>query len=451
MKTENPELARPEQAQPVSILFQVGNTVRTIPIAAVCSIAPIKSAAYIPFGNEAFEGLVFNDEGICPQFDYSSSHSGIARSGTYSICLRTSKGIVSLRIDSVLSLHAQNHPAYTNSLDAIAEVEDLISEFTALDKAITHKKSEVTSKESVIPLLLIQLQSQTFAIEARDVNLVERHIKSTPISNEDCTYRVIELETGKLENGISLSSWMNLSNASPESEKWSIGINYNNANLLVTTDHVLGIEQFMELDVHCLSHDDKSTFWLKHPMHGSIRVLKTGEFNKEEKFSWAKELSTPPTPSSQTLRNNGIAGVGLTFEKFDAVVPTAALINVREQLTTSNLSNKAYKGALPVFDMTKAGFSPLTCPEKPQRLIILNSIKNRAIAALVPHVYQPNAINPWVAPEMLPHKLFNIVKEARISNHRCELLLKETFVSELSKPSLNSLTKNSFCGWASRI
>ena len=112
-----------ENSEEPALVCSFGKLLRKLPISAVVSVEPTGAIAPIPFGKMPFEGLISGAYGTTPVFNLSAHLGETASSGKYCLILRTPKGLIRVKTDSVVALNANENPNHENVLSATEDIE----------------------------------------------------------------------------------------------------------------------------------------------------------------------------------------------------------------------------------------------------------------------------------------------------------------------------------------
>lgn len=431
------------------IMCVIGNSFTRLPSQLVSSVDFATSAAPIPFGIAPIEGLVINQEGACLQFDTGALCGTKTESPKYSVNIQTSKGIVNLLVDSVSKGSSDSVHDYKTEIFCLSAIEDFIKNCDSPIEKNTPKDLQATSKKASKSVVLCRINHRVIGLYSDHISFFEHPVKLHPLRTTREFSYLVELENGELLNGIDLSSMLDLAPPpSSNTKKWAIGIQTERNRFALVTEQLIGLE---EHEIDCfqrLNDSANESCWLKHEQHGPIEILTPKALAKENstsiehdnfpKVASKKQSSTPA---------NATQGIGIKCNAFDLLLPSAAVENVGGVIEVSSLKNKPSKNAIPAYDISKLFSDQTDIQKNNKRLITIQSQSKKNFVLLVPDVYKPKTDNTWSIPSILPKPLGKLIKATQIANGRCELLIRDEFISELNAPEFDKFKKECFCGW----
>ena len=438
-----------------SMVCSFGNLLRKLPISAVISIEPIGKIAPIPFGAPPFEGLMSSVHGTAPVFNYGSHLGEKNCAGKYCLVVQTPKGIIRLRVDSVVSLNADTRSEYEKVLCAQEEIEAMLSNYDVaanIEPVIQEKTAFVETRS----ILVLQTNADLVAFDIEGITFIERHKEAKAIDAANRVQRIVTLQNEQLVCGKALNNWLNEKDSNPRKEAWSIGYLDSGDTCVVTTQNILGIEQVNIQQFNSVKHNGKSEIWINHPKHGALRVLNVECFKSESSDSITNGLidqtknreykAHQEKTTSHSINN---AGVGISFEQFKLVLPTNIISHINSRKPGSKPQKKPYKHSLPAFDLSAiAEFEDKKTQVKSvKRAITIKSSAKEEIVFLTSNIYEPNKEASWEPLPLLPQSLGKLVNAIRIADGQCELLLKPSALSNPPPEPLQKIAKTAFCGW----
>jgi hypothetical protein len=444
-----PEINEMNRTERKFLLCAIGDSVTRFPSDLVSSVGFATEAALIPFGTLPIEGLVINEEGACLQLDVGSLWGTKNKSGKYSVNIQTSKGVVSLRVDSVHTNSALNDQDDLAELLCLNAIEELVTHCdTPVEKSEIKLKQAATTHNSR-SIALCQIANRVVGLYSDDISFIEHPVKFHPIRTPHQFECLVELEDGELMNGIDLYALLGIENSPVEgAKKWAIGIQSHDERFALVTEQLLGLEQHDISHFQRLHHSVTESCWLKHGQHGLVEVFDPRTFGRNQttavEQNEVRVTATNHPPSAQAMDTRG---VGINCNQFDLVLPSVAVKSVGKVVELSDLKNKPTKNSIPAYDITKLFADETVVNGNKKRLITFKYSPKRNFALLVTDVYKPKSGSMWTVPHILPKPLGKLIKATQISDGRCELLLRDEFISELSAPEFDKFKKESFCGW----
>ena len=440
------------------ILCSFGGVVRKLPHASLVAIEPFHKAAAIPFATEHLEGLVFNIDGLSPQFNLARFLGAKTDNPKYAVIVKTAKGLVRVSADAVLTLNADELPEHEKTISAMNDIEKLITSFdaeTGLNKKVQHTSALKKPTHSV---LIVKVGDQTFGMHANTIHQIERHQKTKPGSLKNPTYRVITMQDGSLVSGISVGSWLQLKNTSPETEVWSIAYALNKKILALTVNEVIALDPIELTKFFMLEQEGEMHQWVNHPTLGAIEILNPEKMIHPDEYKAIKNialeeevhiLTEKETMHELATKDLKHQGVGLKFDRFNVVLPQEMISSVSEKMMLSSLHKKSSKDAIPAFDLLQV-LEDKKEPSKRNATRRVATVKfdngNKAVF-MAEEVYEPHSDQPWLPAPALPKPLSKIIQAVRVQDDRCELLLDPAFIHHLAEKDLKDLRKKTFSGW----
>ena len=436
------------------MLCSFGGMIRTVPHAMVKAIEPIQQAAPIPYSTECLEGLVSTIDGLSPQFNLAKFLGANPNTAKYSLIISTPKGLVRVTADAVLSLNTEAPTEPQSPPSIVEDIEALLTTFKAAPVQVNHfAVSKSIESETHQSILLIKVGNQTFGINGQDIELIERHATSIPLSSSNDVHRVISLHDGRLIGGVSSSLWLNIKDVQAEDEGWSIGYANNGHTIALTVSDVIGLEPIENSKFYKLLHGDKVTEWVNHPSIGAIEVLNIKAILLPKLHAASKDIeSNQPNQDAPSIKNTPTAqqksGLGLELNGFRMVIPQELVKSVNTRLSLASLKRKPWKKTLPVFDLLKISNDKNMAQDAMVcRSATIQADQQTAVILTAHEVYEPDDLESWLPTPLLPSPLSEIVQGIRIKNHQCELLLEPQFMSKMSAEEIHSISEQTFAGW----
>jgi len=447
MKTTQPEETIKKEHD--TLLCEFGNSFTLLPRELVSSIDFATNAAIIPFGIAPIEGLVITQEGACLQLDAATLCNTNVRSGKYSVNIRTSKGIVRLRVDSVNQNFSGNSHNHKTEFQCLKAIEDFLEDCEKPIEKSVEKDRQSNQEKLKKSIVLCRIGNQVIGLDSDGISFFERPVKLHQLRATPNFSYLVELENGKLLNGIDLSAALNLDIAtSAPPMKWAIGIKNKDERFALVAEDLIGLEQHEIDHFQYLNHSMNKSCWLKHPKFGPIEVLAPCSFvNNESAMAEPNELHDTALVQTHASPSIPAHGIGIKCNKFDLVLPSSAVESVGEVIELSDLKHKPSKNTIATYDISKLFSDEIDIKKNKKRLITVKDLSEKLFALLVPDVYNPKNENTWTTPHILPKPLGKLIKATQVSNGRCEILVRDEFISELSAPEFDKFKKESFCGW----
>lgn len=427
----------------------IGDSFTRFPSQLVSSVDFATSAAPIPFGIAPIEGLVINQEGACLQFDAGALCGTKAESPKYSVNIQTSKGIVNLLVDSVSKGSSDKPHDHKTEILCLNAIEDFIKNCESPIDKIKPKDQLSTSIKTSKSIALCRIDHRVIGLYSDHISFFEHPVKLHPVRTKHQFSYLVELENGELLNGIDLSALLGLApSPSIDTKKWAIGIQTEGDRFALVTEQLIGLEEHEIDSFQRLNNSANESCWLKHEQHGPVEILNPKVLIKEKSASIEHDdFPRAASTKQSSIPSNTTQGIGIKCNAFDLVLPSAAVESVGGVIKLSSLKNKPSKNTIPAYDISKLFSDQTDIQKNNKRLITIKSLSKKNFALLVPDVYKPKTDNTWSIPSILPKPLGKLIKSTQIVNGRCELLIRDEFISELNAPEFDKFKKDSFCGW----
>lgn len=422
-----------------------------LPAEVVLNISAITPATPIPFGSSIVEGMVSQEHGPCCQIDWTAHWGGAAGSGTYRMRIRTARGPVWFRVDSVALTTADDSQDSTQP-----ELEALVTSWSAGFAASLPDPVAPSAPDDELALLMFETRGQILALPATSVLRIERPLGIWPLRSGHSSARRVALQQGMMA-GLALGQWLNPESPS-QTDDWALMVATATGPLALLVQRIHGLLTVSRQDLRLIVHGESQSVWYHDAKHGPIELLELAAFAGQQAqtplasiLRLSPEIAPTSTPGQETRQGLGVRrGLVAQLGHFGCVFPGSRILQVDRVLAPAFLKQQRHPGHAPLFDLAMLlGQEPQALTQS--RILWLARDGRPPLAILVREltILRPDQIEH--ALPALPPPLHDWFSSLIHEDAHCLFLFHSELLHGRFSHALKARAQAAFRGWIPRM
>ncbi|CAK0766411.1 hypothetical protein CCP2SC5_30033 [Azospirillaceae bacterium] len=444
------------QSSTGTVIYSSAGRLRSLPTEVVCDLARAIPAVLVPFSSPMFEGVVEIDGCLTAQFDLVQAMGGAARTGAYAILIKTSVGLIRLRVDSV---SLTSSASFDDAPPGLPEIEALIAGLAPADtipQLCADSDGDVALKR--FDALVVKSGEVVIALPALDVERIERIDRrcrvEIPRKGESDERIVVVAE--EIMSGWSLgahfrekmnkrSDGMIINGVKIDDEPWGVTLRIGERRAVLTVAEIKGITSTPLHHIQCTRHRSGVSTWLPDSDYGVIELIAPTEFDGVYSSPLAlEEVFSAPSLEKQEQREVDRETLTARMGPFSCVFSSDMVIEVLGESQLQEIGN--HRKNYPFFDLGEfLGFS-LGSKTTRARGLVLRRLKRRSIVLLTSGVERTPLLPEWRPLPIVPPLVRLLFQSVRIEGSSCSFMIKETLFKQRPAPEIIPFLRAAYLG-----